>query len=197
MKHTTTLQLSPLALTAATALAVSNACGGPVVQTGTRVAVQINPSAIDDLGRATGRSVNDITAPPSAFDNWRSATRATADWTAVSSVANQSTEPPVVRQTAQTLDYYIQGPANEIARDAALDVACSSLLTGKNPTTDDANTALVKAGVNQVSPYGLQVYYAANELVDNWETVIRSGNEQNQVSVFVICTVATAPRPSR
>ncbi|MCW2740623.1 MAG: hypothetical protein JWR45_1045 [Blastococcus sp.] len=150
-------------------------------------ATHLNPAAYDDLGRALGRSIDDMQLTEGTLDDIaREADVASGQ---VSAVATQHAPPAVVVDTTRTLDEEFGEFGESVLKDATIDLSCD-VLDGEEVTWEDVAVALGEAVSAQPTPRAKQVGDATQKLVGKLQAARESPDPDERTAVAVLCYVA-------
>jgi hypothetical protein len=173
------------ALVLGLAAALLQACSPTVARPGAGGAVHLNPSSMDGLGQALGRSVDDVEIPQTTLDDL--AARAEVPPGQVAETAQTAAEPEVVSRTAQTLDSHWGTAGEEVAKDATISLACDAL-RGEELTWDDYAMAIGEAYASGNPTYRMQqLNEAVVDLDADWRQALAGQDREERVAVLLIC----------
>jgi hypothetical protein len=158
------------------ALAVLAGCGGEV---------RLNAGFVEDLSRAIGHSGEDVRLPQSTLDEL--ARQAEVDSGVVARSAERASEPAVVRSTATTLNDDL---GDDVAKGAALELACDYLQNPHQITWGEVFSALGTSFSDAGKPRAQQVYDAAQELEPDLEDAQNSTDPDERTAVVIMCFYA-------
>jgi hypothetical protein len=176
----------PLPVAIRRAAPVSVLALAPVLLAGCGGGVRLNSGFVEDLARAIGHTTEDVRLPQSTLDDL--ARQAEVDSEVVARSAQRASEPAVVSRTATTLDTELDG--DEIAKGAALELACGQLQNPHPITWAEVFTALGTSASDAAKPRGQQLYDAVQQLLPDFRAAQNSDDPDERTSVVLMCFYA-------